>query len=100
MNWRSKSTRLASYLIALGAGPEVPVALCLERSFDFVVSALAVLLSGAAYLPLDPTWPAERLRTILDDAQAALVISRGSHAGLAGWKWDVHHRSRRSRWRD
>ncbi len=58
----ARSARLASYLIALGAGPEVPVGLCLERSFDFIVSALAVLLSGAAYLPLDPTWPAARLR--------------------------------------
>ena len=78
----AQSRRLASYLIALGAKPETPVALCLERSFDFIVSALAVLLSGAAYLPLDPTWPAARLRTILDDAQAPLVISRGSLAKL------------------
>jgi amino acid adenylation domain-containing protein len=78
----TQSRRLASYLIALGAEPEVPVALCLERSFDFIVSALAVLLSGAAYLPLDPTWPAARLRTILDDAQAPLVITRGSLANL------------------
>jgi len=73
-----QSTRLASYLIELGAGPDVPVALCLERSFDFIVSALAVLASGAAYLPLDPTWPAARLSTILNDAQAPLAISRGS----------------------
>src|ERR1700722_3163327 len=42
----NRSTRLASYLTALGAGPDVPVGLCLERSFDFVVSALAVLMSG------------------------------------------------------
>ena len=79
----AKSTRLASYLIDLGAGPDVPVALCLERSFDFIVSALAVLLSGAAYLPLDPSWPAARLRTILQDSQAPLAISRGSLARLA-----------------
>jgi non-ribosomal peptide synthetase component F len=73
----AQSTRLASYLRALGAGPDVPVGLCLERSFDFIVSALAVLVSGAAYLPLDPTCPAARLRTILDGAQAPLLISRG-----------------------
>src|SRR6202451_1922597 len=78
----AQSTRLASYLIALGAGPEVPVGLCLERSFDFIVSALAVLLAGEAYLPLDPAWRAARLRAILDDAQARLVISRGSHSKL------------------
>ncbi|HTW63741.1 MAG TPA: non-ribosomal peptide synthetase [Bryobacteraceae bacterium] len=78
-----RSLRLAGYLIALGAGPDVPVGLCLERSFDFIVSALAVLAAGAAYLPLDPSWPAVRLRKILDDAQAPLVISRGSLARLA-----------------
>jgi amino acid adenylation domain-containing protein len=79
----AQATRLASYLRALGAGPDVPVGLCLERSFDFIVSALAVLVSGAAYLPLDPTWPAARLRTILDGAQAPLLISRGSMTKLA-----------------
>ncbi|HTC91561.1 MAG TPA: non-ribosomal peptide synthetase [Bryobacteraceae bacterium] len=78
----AQSTRLASYLIAFGAGPDVAVGVCLERSFDFIVSALAVLVSGAAYLPLDPAWPAARLSTILDDAQAPLVISRGSLAKL------------------
>jgi amino acid adenylation domain-containing protein len=76
----ARSTRMAGYLTALGAGPEVAIGVCLDRSFDFIVSALAVLLSGGAYLPLDPTWPAARLRTILDDAQAPLVISRGELA--------------------
>ena len=79
----AQATRLASYLIALGAGPDVAVGVCLERSFDFIVSALAVLVSGAAYVPLDPAWPAARLRTILDDAQAPLVISRGPLAKRA-----------------
>ena len=73
----TQAAQLASYLITLGAGRDVPVAVCLERSFDFVVSALAVMLSGAAYLPLDPAWPAARLREILKDAQAPLLISRG-----------------------
>jgi amino acid adenylation domain-containing protein len=82
----AKSTRLATYLIARGAGPDVPVALCLERSFDFIVSAFAVLLSGAAYLPLDPSWPAARLHKILSDAGAPLVISRGSLAALVAGK--------------
>ncbi|HTC33187.1 MAG TPA: non-ribosomal peptide synthetase [Bryobacteraceae bacterium] len=77
-----RSARLATYLTALGAGPEVVVGLCLERSFDFVVSALAVLISGAAYLPLDPSWPAARLRTILEAAQAPLAISRGTAVQL------------------
>lgn len=76
----SRSLRLAGYLKSLGVGPDVPVGLCLERSFDFIVSSLAVLLAGGAYLPLDPAWPDLRLQKILNDAQASLVISRGSLA--------------------
>lgn len=75
-----RSLRLAAHLKKMGAGPEIPVALCLERSFDFVVSSLAVLASGAAYLPLDPSWPDARLQKILNDAQAPLTISRGALA--------------------
>lgn len=75
-----RSLRLAGFLKEMGAGPEIPVALCLERSFDFVVSSLAVLAAGAAYLPLDPSWPDARLRSILNDAQAPLAISRGALA--------------------
>jgi amino acid adenylation domain-containing protein len=78
-----RSLRLASHLVSLGVGPDVPVALCLERSFDLITSALAVLLAGGAYLPLDPAWPALRVKQIVDDAQARLVISRGSLAALA-----------------
>jgi amino acid adenylation domain-containing protein len=79
-----RARRMASYLIKLGVGPEVPVGLCLERSFDFIISALAVLLSGAAYLPLDPMWPAARSRKILNQAQASLLITHGAAAeGLA-----------------
>ncbi len=78
-----RSSRLASYLISIGVGPDVPVALCLERSFDLITSALAVLLAGGAYLPLDPAWPAARVNQILDDAQARFVIARGALAASA-----------------
>jgi amino acid adenylation domain-containing protein len=81
-----RSSRLASYLVSLGVGPDVPVALCLERSFDLIVSAFAVLLAGGAYLPLDPAWPPSRMNQILDDAQAHLVIARGPLAALASVK--------------
>jgi amino acid adenylation domain-containing protein len=81
-----RSTRLASYLLALGAGPDVPIALCLERSFDFIIAAFAALLAGAAYLPLDPSWPAARLHNILNDAGAAVVVSRGSLTALVAGK--------------
>ena len=78
-----RSLRLASHLVSLGVGPDVPVGLCLERSFDLITSAFAVLLAGGAYLPLDPAWPASRINQIVDDAQARLVISRGSLAAVA-----------------
>jgi amino acid adenylation domain-containing protein len=78
------ANRLAHRLIESGAGPEVVVGVCLERSLDLVVSLLAVLKSGGAYLPLDPTVPPARLQGMLADAGALLVIAnQGTAAALA-----------------
>ena len=78
-----RSNQLAKYLGELGAGPEQCVALLLDRSVDFVVAALAVLKSGAAYLPLDSSTPADRAEFILNDAKARLVVShRGKDRGV------------------
>ncbi|MFF1402156.1 amino acid adenylation domain-containing protein [Streptomyces sp. NPDC058294] len=66
---------LAAELAAAGAGPERLVALALDRSADLVVAALAVLKSGAAYLPLDPDHPAERLRNMLADATPVVTLT-------------------------
>lgn len=81
-----RARRLATHLVSMGVGPDVPVALCLERSFDLIASAFAVLLAGGAYLPLDPAWPKARVNQITEDAQAPLVISRGSLAAAASSK--------------
>jgi len=70
-----KSKVLAAQLRQAGAGPDRSVALFLERSVDFVVAALAVLRSGAAYLPIDPNGPQERTATILSDADAIAVLA-------------------------
>ncbi|CDG85848.1 non-ribosomal peptide synthetase [Janthinobacterium agaricidamnosum] len=70
-----RANRLAHYLIGLGVGPEQRVALCLPRSLDMVVTLLAIVKTGAAYVPLDPAYPAARLRWMLDDVQACAVIS-------------------------
>ena len=70
-----RANRLASYLQARGAGPESLIGICLDRSVDLVVALLAVLKSGAAYLPLDPAFPAERLAFMVADSQARLLLT-------------------------
>jgi len=71
-----RSDRLAAHLRALGAGPDVIVALFLERSIDLVVALLAVLKAGSAYLPLDASLPRPRLSFMLDDARPSIVLTR------------------------
>ncbi len=72
------SNRLAHRLIAAGAGPETCVAVSLPRSPELVIALLAVLRAGAAYLPIDPDLPAERIRTMLDDARPVVVLDRNA----------------------
>lgn len=73
---------LAKRLRHLGAGPNIPVAVCLPRSLDFVVAALAVMKSGAAYLPLDPDLPVARLHFMLEDAAVPILLSRGAMTAM------------------
>ncbi|MGW4277007.1 condensation domain-containing protein, partial [Streptomyces seoulensis] len=76
-----RSNRLARRLIAAGAGPERFVALCLPRTAELVVALLAVLKSGAAYLPVDPQYPAERVAFLFDDVRPDAAIAAPSTAG-------------------
>ncbi len=69
------ANRLAGHLRSLGVGRDVLVGLCLPRSLDMVVGALAVLKAGGAYVPMDPAYPSERLAFMLDDAQARVLIT-------------------------
>ncbi|HEX2081437.1 MAG TPA: amino acid adenylation domain-containing protein [Longimicrobium sp.] len=69
------ANRLAHHLRTLGAGPEQPVAVCVERSPRLVVAVLAVLKAGGAYVPLDPAHPAERLAFLVRDCGARLVVT-------------------------
>jgi amino acid adenylation domain-containing protein len=71
-----RAGRLARRLRALGVGPDVRVALLLERSFEMVVAMLAVVQAGGAWLPLDPDHPAERLRFTIADAAARVLLTR------------------------
>ncbi|MCO5090977.1 MAG: amino acid adenylation domain-containing protein [Bosea sp.] len=75
-----RADRLAERLSALGAGPGAIVGLSLPRSFELIVAMLAILKSGAAYLPLDPAYPGERLAFMVEDAGAAIVVAAGDGA--------------------
>ncbi|MDE3154818.1 MAG: amino acid adenylation domain-containing protein [Acidobacteriota bacterium] len=75
----ARANRLARRLRARGIGPEQLVGLCLERSADLVVAMLAVLKAGAAFVPLDPAYPAARRAMVVSDAGPAVVVT---HRGL------------------
>ncbi|MES1242897.1 MAG: amino acid adenylation domain-containing protein, partial [Acidobacteriota bacterium] len=75
--------RLAGTLQRLGVGPEVPVGICTRRAPEMVAGMLGALEAGGAYLPLDPRYPRERLRFMLEDAEAPVVLTdAGSAAAL------------------
>ncbi|HWM24950.1 MAG TPA: amino acid adenylation domain-containing protein [Chthoniobacterales bacterium] len=74
LNFRANA--LANLLRAQGLGADAVVGICVERSFDMVASVLAVLKAGAAYLPLDPAYPHERLQFMLEDSRAAILLTQ------------------------
>ncbi|MCV6963784.1 non-ribosomal peptide synthetase [Mycobacterium intermedium] len=82
-----QANRLAHWLIEQGVGTEDRVAVLLDKSPELVITALGVLKSGAVYLPVDPTYPEDRLSYILDDAQAKLVL-RQEVDDLTGYSCD------------
>ncbi|MPR05151.1 amino acid adenylation domain-containing protein, partial [Pseudomonas sp. MAFF 212408] len=71
-----RANRLAHRLIAAGVGPDVLVAVHVERSLQMVVGLLATLKAGGAYVPLDPQFPAERLAFMLEDSQARVLLTQ------------------------
>lgn len=84
------SNALARYLQSFGAGPEVPIAILLERSPALLVAALGTMKAGAAFLPLDPSYPAERIGLILSDARVPIVLTTSTLASeLPAGPWRV-----------
>ncbi|HNP58696.1 MAG TPA: amino acid adenylation domain-containing protein [Gordonia sp. (in: high G+C Gram-positive bacteria)] len=81
--FEARSNRVARALIDRGVGPEVVVAVGIRRSIDFVIAAWGVIKSGAAYVPVDPAYPAERVAFMLEDSEALLGIAAGDELGGA-----------------
>ena len=75
----ARANQLAHHLRELGVGPDVPVALCLERGVDLVVALLGVLKAGGAYVPLEPSQPPSRLRTLVEEVAAPVVVTESRH---------------------
>ena len=67
---------LAHHLQSLGVGPEVLVAICVERSIDMVVGLLGIMRAGGAYVPVDPGFPRERQQFMLEDAAVQVVVTQ------------------------
>ncbi|MEH1970996.1 non-ribosomal peptide synthase/polyketide synthase [Nostoc sp.] len=76
LNYRAN--QLAHHLRSLGVAADVLVGLCVERSLEMVIGLLGILKAGAAYVPLDPEYPAERLSFILEDTQASVLLTQQS----------------------
>lgn len=76
-----RANQLAHHLQRLGVGPETMVAVCLERSLEMVVALLAVLKAGGAYIPLDPSYPEERIAFMLEDAMPLVLLTQEALKG-------------------
>jgi len=72
----AQANQLAHFLHTLGIGPDTLVGLCLHRCADLLVAMLGILKAGAAYLPLDPAYPRERLAYILEDSCAPVLLTQ------------------------
>src|SRR4029079_11453921 len=75
-----RSNQLARILLRHGARPDSLVAICMDRSLEMIVSMLATLKAGAAYLPIDPSYPPERIRMTLEDANPLVILTQDSLA--------------------
>ncbi|HEY3778293.1 MAG TPA: non-ribosomal peptide synthetase [Rhizomicrobium sp.] len=73
---------LAAELAETGVARDVPVGICLERSFEHVIAMLAACRAGGAFLPLDPRWPEERQRFVLDDSRAPVVVTSAARSAV------------------
>src|SRR6202451_3937242 len=78
-----RANQLARYLMKLGVGQEVRAGICVERSLEMIVGLLGILKSGGTYVPLDPNYPAERLKFMVDDAKLKVLLVHDQSAVVA-----------------
>ena len=71
-----RANQLAHHLRSLGVGPDVLVGICLEHSPEMVIGLLGILKAGGVYVPLDPTYPKERLAFMLEDARVPVLLTQ------------------------
>ncbi|HST79312.1 MAG TPA: condensation domain-containing protein, partial [Verrucomicrobiae bacterium] len=76
-----RANQMAHYLLGLGVSPDDRIGVCLERGFELLTALLGILKAGAAYVPLDPVYPGDRLGYMLEDSEARIVISHSSLLG-------------------
>ncbi|HEU5412905.1 MAG TPA: condensation domain-containing protein, partial [Candidatus Angelobacter sp.] len=81
-NWsyldlNSRANQLARYLKRSGVRPEMRVGICMHRGAEMVIGLLGIMKAGAAYVPMDPSYPEERLRFMLEDSQAQVLLTDG-----------------------
>ena len=96
----TRANRLARYLRRRGIGPEIPVALYLERSAEMIVALLAVMKAGGFYVPLDPAHPSERLRFTLTDCGGRVVLTHEQRRKtVEGWEAEpIYLDTQQSEW--
>ena len=76
-----RANQLARHLQNLDVRPEVLVGICVERSIEMIVGILAILKAGGAYIPLDPAYPKDRITYMLEDSQAAVLLTQQKLVG-------------------
>ena len=85
-----QANQLAHHLQQMGVVPDFLVGICLERSIEMIVGLLGILKAGGAYLPLDPTYPQERLSFMLEDAKISILLTHSSWECNSNWG-DILH---------
>ncbi|WP_395608028.1 amino acid adenylation domain-containing protein [Pseudomonas sp. B22129] len=80
----ARANQLAHHLLELGVQADDRVAICVERGLEMVIGLYAILKAGAAYVPLDPAYPPERIAYMLEDSAPRVVLAQGETRGLLG----------------